>query len=107
MAESDRDVMRSLAAIRRRRRFYWVVLGLILVGFVLAFRVPPPWKVAAPIIYVFVAGASVAYAGLLMRQIECPRCHQLFFRRAGRVFGLATEGWAYGARRCASCGLPL
>ena len=96
MAESDPQMGLALERLRRRRRVYWVLFSLVVVGlFLLVFLVPTQWSTAAPLIYVFVGGALIAYADLLMRQVECPRCHQSFFRQP-----------AYWARRCTNCGLP-
>ena len=96
MAESDPQMKLALDRLRRRRRVYWVLFSLVVIGLFLVFRVPTQWSTAAPLIYFFVGGALIAYADLLMRQVECPRCHRSFFRQP-----------AYWARRCANCGLPV
>jgi hypothetical protein len=87
---------------------YWVLIAGLFGGFITIFAVTsPPWSIAAPLIYALVGGAAVQYADLIMRQIECPRCSQPFFRTESRVFGISTEGWAYSSRRCTSCGITF
>ena len=96
MADSAPEMRQALERLRRRRKAYWVLLSFVLVGFILVFQVATQWSSAAPLIYVFAGGALIAYADLLMRQLQCPRCHQSFFRQS-----------AYWARRCANCGLAV
>jgi hypothetical protein len=96
MAESAPELRQALERLRRRRRAYWALLSLVLVGLFIVFQVPTQWSTAAPLIYVFAGGALIAYVDLLMRQLQCPRCHQSFFRQS-----------AYWARRCANCGLTV
>jgi hypothetical protein len=96
MANPAPEMREALERLRRWRKIYWVLLSFILVGFILVFQVPTQWSTAAPLMYVFVGGALIAYADLLMRQLQCPRCHQSFFRQS-----------AYWARRCAHCGLAV
>jgi len=107
MTESDRDLAGSLNRIRRWRRLYWTLLVAFLIGFAFMFRVPTAWAVAVPIMYLVVGGGAIACADLLMRQLECPRCHGPFFRQVQQAFSIRANRWAYWTRRCANCGLLL
>ena len=105
---NEPDLSGPLTRIRTWRRVYWSLFALVVAGLVAALgSAPPPWSVAAPLLIVFVGGAVVQFADLLMQQLECPRCRQPFFRSRSKVFGISGEGWAYWARRCANCRLPI
>ncbi len=105
MTEQDTSVTRSLARIRVWRRMYWTLLATVLIGLVAVFGLAPAsWSIAAPLVYLLVCGSLIQYTDLLMRHLECPRCHQPFFRSEATIFGVSGQGWAYWARRCVNCG---
>src|SRR2546425_3994918 len=102
------DLSESLVRIRTWRRTYWFLLALVGAGLVAALgSAPPSWSVAAPLLVVFVGGSVLQFVDLFMRQLQCPRCRQPFFRSRSKVFGISGGGWAYWARRCANCQLPI
>src|SRR5262245_38794321 len=105
---SDATLAKPLGRIRAWRRIYWCLLALVAAGLVATLgSAPPSWSVAAPLLIIFVGGAVIQYTDLRLRQLECPRCGQPFFRNQSKVFGVSAEGWAYWARHCANCQLLI
>lgn len=107
MKEQDQLIEQLLKRIRTRRRLYWGAIVLVVIGMLVVFPLATPRNPLVPIIYVIVGGAIVGYLDLLMRQIECPRCHEPFFRNTEKAFKIPMVGWKYWKSCCASCGITL